>query len=157
LTLNPVAPSRGDAATLSAKSSEPGETTMTFDYHAFRREVLDGAKGIGQAILPDQADQRLNAQQVRRRRARHLMTDEVWQYRRLADGSLIVEIAYGWFLDHPLLGLTVFCVGDLASEAAEWDHSLSGVFHDVPSLLGRLAQLESGGKERLAALAAKPA
>jgi hypothetical protein len=126
---------------------------MTFDYHAFRKEVLNGAPHIGRALTADRAEEPMSKAQVKRRRARNIMTDEVWQYRSLAGGSLIVEIAYGWFLDKPLLGLTVFCVRDLAKDAAEWDHSLSGAFHDVPSLLGRLAQLNAGGRERIASLA----
>lgn len=123
------------------------------DYHGYRSAVLDGAKGIGQRLDLGAARSKLSEDQVRRFKARNMMTDDVWQYRSLAGGSLVAEIAYGWFLDKPLFGLTIYCVGELASDAAEWDHSLSAVYHDVASLLGRLAQLEAGGRERIAALA----
>ena len=122
------------------------------DYNTLKREVLTGVKGIGQALTPAQARYRLSRDQVKRFDARNMMTDDVWQYRALAGGSLVAEIAYGRFLEKPIYGLTVYCVRELKDDAVEWDHSLSTLYHDIPSLFGRLAQLEAGGRERIAAL-----
>lgn len=128
-----------------------------FDYEATRRELLAGVQQIGRAVTADAAERSagMSADQLRRFKARNMMTDERWQVRKLAGGAILVEIAYGWFLDKPLFGLTVFCVGELAADAPEWDHTLSGVFGSVSEVIGRLAELNAGGRERIAALAAK--
>jgi hypothetical protein len=131
--------------------------TAQWDYNTLRRDMLAGASRIGQGLQSREAAERagLNTEQRKRIRAKNFMTDDVWQYRKLAGGSLVVEIAFGHMLGNPLIGLTVFCVKELAGDAAQWDHSLSGVFNDVPSALGRLASLNAGGRERIAALAVK--
>lgn len=129
---------------------------MTFEYHQFHRDTLDAIKGIGSAVQSGNAAERgMSATQIKRRRARNFMTDEVWQYRRLAGGSLVVEISYGWFVKSPMLGMTVFCVGELKADAQAWDHSLSTSFDSIEELAGRLATLEAGGRDRIAAIAAQ--
>lgn len=126
---------------------------MTFDYHATRRELLTGARHIGRRLAPTAWEDCMSLEQRKRIRAKNVMTDERWEVRSLAGDNLTVELAYGWFLDRPLFGVTVFCVRGLAADAAHWDHALSGCFNDVPSVLARLRELDEGGRERLAALA----
>jgi hypothetical protein len=129
---------------------------MTFDYNAFKTDTLTAVKGIGQALQSrSQAERDMTPAQVKKVRGKSLMIDEIWQYRRLAGGALVAEISYTWFLSRPLLGLTVFCTGELASDASEWDHALSGCFNTIEDLAGRLAMLERGGRDRIAALVAE--
>lgn len=124
------------------------------DYNDRKRLVLDGASHIGRAMQGAHQWPKMTPEQLKRLRGKNIMTDDIWQRRLLADGSLFVEIAYSWFVDRPLYGLSVWCVGDLAADAPEWDHALSGAFGSEAELLGRLAQLNAGGRERIAALAA---
>lgn len=56
---------------------------------------------------------------------------------------MIVEIAYGWFIDHPLYGLTVFCVRDLKDQADRLDFELSRVTFSIPEAVARLQELDA--------------
>ena len=126
---------------------------MTFDYNATRSRVLKGASHIGVVISKPEALRKMSAEQARKARAVNFMTDELWQFRLLGEGALIAEISYGYFMQSPMFGLTVYCVGELAAEADQWDHALSGVFSDEAALWGRLTDLNTGARDRLAALA----
>lgn len=128
---------------------------MTFNYDTFKRDTLAALEGIGRCVTKGGSSRVLSTPQLRKFNGKNMMTDEVWQYRSLAGGSLIVEVSYSWFMQKPLLGLTVFCVGALAADAPEWDHSLSSCYGSVSELAGRMAVLEAGGRERIAALAAE--
>lgn len=126
------------------------------DYHTLKRDYLNGARHIGRAVQDHQFP-RLSETQRKRLNGKNFMTDDKWQMRLLAGGALLVEVSYSWFLNKPLYGVTVFCVGELAADAPEWDHALSSCYDNLPDLLGRLCELDVGGRGRLAALAAKAA
>lgn len=126
-----------------------------FDYNSFRRDTLDAVKHIGRALpSPNEAERMLSATQTKHRRGSNFVTDEKWQYRDLGNGALVVEISYGWMMGNPLIGLTVYCVGPLKADAREWDHSLSGCYHSIAEMVERLETLDTGSRERIAALVA---
>ncbi len=127
-----------------------------FDYHDFKRETEAALSHVGMQITKGVALRRMNPTQVRRASAKNMMTDDVWQYRTLAGSSIIVEIAYSWFMQKPLLGMTVFNVGKLADDAEEWDHTLSNCYNSASELVERLRELHEGGLERIAAKPVKP-
>lgn len=124
-----------------------------FDYVIFKHETEAALHHIGRKFASaNQAETTMSAAQIRRRRGTNFVTSEVWQYRELAEGALIAEISYGWMMDKPVLGLTIFCVGALAGEAEEWDHTLSSCFGSIAELSERLEELHTGGRERMVAL-----
>jgi hypothetical protein len=111
-----------------------------FDYHQFKREALNAVSHIGfQTHNPERVEW-LSAAQRRKRLGKNFITDERWQYRLLADRSILVEISYGWFLDHPIIGLTVFHKGD----SAAWDDERSKAVHSVSELVEALELLNAG-------------
>lgn len=127
---------------------------MPVNHSAVSFAVRDACKSIGAEKTPEAVFGRLSPDQKRRFNARNVMSPTRIQCRVLASGSLVVELSLGEFLNDPMIGVTVFCVGDLAADAPEWDHSLSGVFNTPEEAAGRLAVLNSGGRDRIAALAA---
>ncbi len=114
-----------------------------FDYQAARLELTQAAADIGNPAPADDTRLGLSPRQLRRFRERNFMTDERWAVRRLRGGSMIVEIAYGWFIDHPLYGLTVFCVRDLKDQADRLDFELSRVTFSIPEAVARLQELDA--------------
>lgn len=118
-----------------------------FDYAQFKRDTLEAAKHIGLYCSGPLRVEWLTPDQKQRIRAKNFVTDEKWQFRLLADRSILVEISYGWFIDHPVLGLTVFHKG----ESAALDHERSKACHSITELTEALETLHAG---RLAALEA---
>lgn len=124
------------------------------DYHAFKSAALAAVSGIGRVVQPVERNSLgLTKEQRQRLAGTNFVTDERWQYRLLADGSILTEISYGRFLNDHVIGVTVFCVGALAGDAEAWDHALSGAVHSPEELAEKLTVLHNGGRERLAAMA----
>jgi len=122
------------------------------DYHTWMREVREALMHKGQQVTKEVAMRGMSADQKRKASGKNFMTDDVVQWRSLAGGNLRVEVSYSWFMNAPLWGLTVFCVGELAQDGPEWDHALSDCYRDVASLASRVDELDRGGRERIAAL-----
>lgn len=115
-------------------------------------QIREACKHTGRRFNGAGAPDVLSAEQRRRFLAPNVMTPERIESRFLAGGALFVEITVGDFMNKPIIGLTVFNVGELAADAPEWDHSLSGSFNTAAEVAGRLAELDAGGRERIAAL-----
>lgn len=126
-------------------------------YYETKRALLNAVSHIGRTTSEPGSRLGMTPQQAKRFHAKNFMTDDVWQVRKLAGGSIIVELSYSYFLNAPLFGVTVFCVGNLKDDAEAWDHALSGCFRDVEEVANRLRDLNEGGRERIAALAMREA
>ena len=123
------------------------------DYHTWMRDVRAALMQKGKQVTKAEAMRGMSAEQKRKASGVNFMTDDVVQWRSLAGGNLRVEVSYTFFCGKPLWGLTVFCVGDLAMDASEWDHALSDCYGDIASLASRVDELDRGGRERIKALA----
>lgn len=114
-----------------------------FDYNTFKREALSAVTHIGFQTRNASNIEWLDADQLSRIRGKNFVTDERWQYRLLADRSILVEISYGWMMDNPVIGLTVFH-RDPASRA--WDNERSKAVFSVSELVEALEVLNAGRK-----------
>lgn len=115
-------------------------------------QIVEACKSIGRRYQGGGAPAGMSPVQLRRFQASNVMTPNRVECRVLAKGALFVEIATGAWVSGPIIGLTVFNIGELAADAPEWDHSLSGCFDTAAEVAGRLAELDAGGRERIAAL-----
>lgn len=119
---------------------------------SLHHHLKEACKHIGRRFNGAGAPDALSAEQRRRFLSPNVMSPQRVESRFLAGGALFVEIAVGDFMNKPIIGLTVFNVGELAGDAGQWDHSLSGAFSTPAEVAGRLAELDAGGRERVAAL-----
>lgn len=103
------------------------------------------------------AAERLSNAQRRHLAGRNFMAPEGIAYRILRGGGLLVEIAGGEFLDSYLLGVSVYCIGDLAPHATAWDSELSRCCHSAGELRDYLAELDTATAGALATIASKTA
>lgn len=119
---------------------------------ALHSQIVEACKHIGKRYTGSGAPDALSPDQRRRFQAQNVMSPSRVECRFLAGRALFVEISTGQFMDTPVIGVTVFNVGELAADAPQWDHSLSGSFNTAAEVAGRLAELDAGGRERVAAL-----
>lgn len=110
-----------------------------FDYHTFRRDCLSSIMNIGHQVTRGVAQDMLKTKEQRDQiRAKNLMTPEVWSYRVLDGGRYVVEISYGFFIDHGVVGVTVFHTDP--AEAAQ-DHDKSRAVYSAGELADYLREL----------------
>lgn len=110
-----------------------------FDYNQFKRETLAAINQLGSQDFTPSRIEWLTQEQRKRLRGDNFITSERWAYRLLANRSILVEISYGWMMDHPVLGLTVFHKDD-----ESWDHSMSQACFSIAELVERLTLLNEG-------------
>lgn len=110
-----------------------------FDYNTFRRDCLSSIMNIGRQVTRGTAQHMLKTkEQIDRIRGDNFMTPEVWSYRVLDGGRYVVEISYGFFIDHGIVGVTVFHT-DPAE--AELDHDKSRAVYSASELEAYLREL----------------
>lgn len=122
------------------------------DYQEAKRAAVAAAEAVGTAPgLNVRAG--MTAKQRRHASGRHLFTYDIARWRVMGGGNLRVEIAFGFFMRDYLFGVTVYCVGDLAHRAEEWDRLLSRCEHSPEALAAYLRALDSADELDLANIA----